>query len=153
MRICSSIDINSARDTVFAWLEQPEKAMAWMTSVSKAEILHETPGRVGTTFREVMEEDGQHLEMRGSITAFEPGRSISFHLSSRVNTLDVTYPVEEIAGGVRLAESADVRWQFPVNLYALFFSEKMRQGILAQLKEEFGRLKQLCEAGSSSTGN
>jgi len=145
MKISSSIDIRSTPEVVFGWLEKPEKAMAWMTSVSKAEILHETQQRVGTTFRETVEEDGNAIEIHGAITGFEPGKSISFHLGSRVNTLDVKYSVEEIPGGVRVAEDAEVRWKFPVNIYSMFFGEKIRQGILAQLRNEFGRLKKLCE--------
>lgn len=145
MKISCSIDINSAPEVVFSWLEKPEKAMAWMTSVSKTEILHEEPGRVGTTFRETVEEGGNGVEIQGAITAFEPGKSISFHLSSRVNVLDVKYSVESIPQGARLEESAEVQWKFPVNLYGILFGEKIRQGILAQLQNEFGKLKELCE--------
>ncbi len=87
------------------------------------------------------------MELEGSITGFVPGRSIAFHLESRVNALDVEYCVEPIPGGTRLQETADVHWRFPVNVLSLFFGEKMRQGILAQLQREFTTLKQLCEAG------
>ena len=56
-----------------------------MTSVTKTEILHETPERVGTTFREVVEEDGNGVELQGVITDYKPDRSISFHLGSGSN--------------------------------------------------------------------
>jgi hypothetical protein len=51
MKMSYSIDINSTPETVFSWLERPEKAMAWMNSVSKTEMLHETPDMVGSIFR------------------------------------------------------------------------------------------------------
>ncbi len=145
MEISSSIDIKCSPATAFGWIEKPEKTMVWMSSVSKAEILHETADRVGTTFRETMEEDGNALEILGAITGFEPGRSVSFHLDSKVNTLDVKYSVEPIPGGVRVAECAAVRWKFPINVYSIFFGKKIRDGILMQLHQEFGRLKALCE--------
>ena len=149
MNISCSIDIESAPEVVFGWLEKPEKAMAWMTSVSKTEILHEAAGMVGTTFRETLEEEGNTMEMQGEITGFAAGKSITFHLSSRVNTLDVKYSVEPIPGGARVAVCADIRWKFPVNIYGIFFGEKLRQNITTQLKTEFGRLKQLCEEEAS----
>jgi len=149
MKISSSIDIGTTAEIAFGWLEKPEKAMAWMTSVSKAEILHETEERLGTTFREIVEEDGGRMEMQGSITGYEPGKSISFHLSSRVNALDVKYSIAEIPGGVRVTENAEVQWRFPVSVYSVFFGERIKQGILAQLQDEFGKLKQLCEADAS----
>src|SRR5512146_436610 len=108
MQINSSIDIRSTPKGVFSWLEAPEKAMTWMNSVSRTEILLDTPGRVGTTFREVLEENGHMLEMRGVITGYQPDKSISFHLESSVNALDVQYSVVEIPEGVRVLECAEV---------------------------------------------
>ncbi len=146
MQIDSSIDIRSTPKEVFRWLEAPEKAMAWMTSVSRTEILLDTPERVGTVFREVLEENGHMLEMRGVITGYQPDKSISFHLESSVNALDVQYSVVEIPEGVRVLECAKVRWKFPLNVYGIFFEQKMRRGILAQLQTEFARLKEICES-------
>ncbi len=145
MKISTSIEIHSTPEVVFGWLSRPEKTMAWMTSVSRTELLEETAGMVGTTFREVVEDDSGSIEMRGTITGYEPLHSISFHLSSRVNALDVTYCVEPIPGGVRVTEDAKVDWRFPVNVLSLFAGEKLRHGILSQLEGEFRKLKQLCE--------
>ena len=148
MKISFSIDIDSPPARVFGWLESPEKAMQWMTSVARTEILHETPERVGTTFREVVEENGNGVELQGTITGFIPDRSISFHLTSRVNELDVEYGVEAIPTGTRLTQNANVRWKFPVNVISIFMGGKMRQGISAQSQKEFEKLKELCESSA-----
>ncbi|MCE7860729.1 MAG: hypothetical protein DYG86_13205 [Chloroflexi bacterium CFX2] len=148
MKIFLSIDIASPPERVFGWLESPEKAMQWMTSVARTEILHETPERVGTTFREIVEENGNGMELRGMITGFESDQSISFHLTSRVNELDVEYAVETIPTGTRLTQNANVRWKFPVNVMSIFMGKKMRQGISAQSQKEFEKLKELCESGA-----
>ena len=147
MNISFSIDINSPPATVFSWVEKPEKAMKWMTSVAGGEILHETPERIGTTFREVVEEDGNGVELQGVITDFKPNKSISFHLDSRVNVVDVDYHVEAIPDGTRLTQTANVRWKFPVNVISLFMGTKMKQNISAQSQKEFEKLKELCESG------
>jgi uncharacterized protein YndB with AHSA1/START domain len=145
MKISFSIDINSTPATVFGWLEEPEKATKWMTSVTKTEILHETPERIGTTFREVVEEDGSGVELQGVITDFKPNKSISFHLDSRVNVVDVEYYVEETQNGTRLTQNANVRWKFPVNVISIFMGVKIKQNISAQSQKEFEKLKELCE--------
>ena len=147
MKLSFSIDINCPPAVVFGWVEDPEKALQWMTSVAGGEILHETPEKVGTTFREGVEEDGQGVELQGMITAYEPNRSISFHLDSRVNAVDVEYRVEAIPNGTRLTQSAHVRWKFPVNVISIFMGGKMKQGISAQSQKEFEKLKELCESG------
>jgi hypothetical protein len=72
MKIYFSIDINSLPETVFSWVEKPEKAMKWMTSVARGEILHETPEKIGTTFREVVEENGSGVELQGVVTDYKP---------------------------------------------------------------------------------
>ena len=146
MEIASSIDINSTPEIVFEWLANPEKAMQWMTSVSSGEILHETPEKIGTTFREVVEDEGGSLEMHGMITGFEAGKMIAFHLESRVNIVDVKYRVEPTPGGVRLDYRANVKWKFPVNMISIFVGKKMKQNILAQLQDELKSLKNLCES-------
>lgn len=116
-----------------------------MTSVSEGEILHETPDRVGTTFREVVQDENGSIEMHGTITGFEINKSIAFHLESRVNIIDVEYSVEKIDEGTRLIYRAKIKWKFPVNIISIFLGNKMKQNILAQLQDELCALKELCE--------
>lgn len=146
MKITSYIDVHSSPKTVFGWLENPEKAREWMTSVSGGEILHESPNKVGTTFREVVEDENGSIEMYGEITGFEMDKSIAFHLESRVNSVEVEYRIKKIEAGVRLTYDADVRWKFPVSVISIFVGNKMRQNILAQLGNELNRLKEFCES-------
>jgi len=148
MKISSAIDINSTPQEVFGWLEDPEKAKQWMTSVTETEILHETPDRVGTSFRETVEDEGGSLEMQGFISGFEADKSIAFHLESRVNTVDVEYWVGKIGTGVCLEYHADIRWKFPMNIISIFMGHKIRQNILEQLAVELNKLKELCEGSA-----
>jgi len=145
MEISSLIVIKSTPEVVFGWLENPQKAREWMTSVSNGEILHETPGRVGTTFREIVEDEGGSIEMQGRITGFKANKLISFHLDSRVNSVNVEYSVEKIIEGTRLAYHANVHWKFPVNIIYLFMGKKIKLKILGQLENELKTLKGFCE--------
>jgi hypothetical protein len=72
MNISSAIDIKSTPDIVFGWLKSPEKAMVWMSSVSKTEMIHETPDMVGSSFREIVEDDSGAIEMQGVISGTFP---------------------------------------------------------------------------------
>ncbi|MEJ2740739.1 MAG: hypothetical protein P8105_13090, partial [Dehalococcoidia bacterium] len=81
MKLTYSIDINSKPEKVFYWLGTPEKAMTWMTNVSKTEMLRETPYMIGTTFREIIEENGRSTEMCGMVTGYRENRLLAFHLS------------------------------------------------------------------------
>jgi uncharacterized protein YndB with AHSA1/START domain len=148
MKISLSVEIHSPPARVFGWLESPEKAVKWMTSVAKTEILHETPERIGTTFREVVEEDGSGVKLQGVITDYKPERSISFHLESRVNVVEVEYCVEAIPNGTRLTQTGNVRWKFPVNVISIFMGGKIQQNIIVQAQKEFEKLKELCESGT-----
>jgi carbon monoxide dehydrogenase subunit G len=145
MKIASSIEIKSSPEVVFSWLENPQKAMQWMTSVSNGDIIHETPERIGTTFREVVEDENGSMEMHGTITGFEADNSIAFHLESRVNIVDVEYRVEKAGEGTRLDYDANVKWKFPVNIISIFIGKKMRQSTLDQLQDALTKLKKLCE--------
>jgi uncharacterized protein YndB with AHSA1/START domain len=147
MKMSYSIDINSTPETVFSWLERPEKAMAWMNSVSKTEMLHETPDMVGSIFRETVGAEGNGMELKGVVTGYQPNKLISFHLESRVNIVDVEYRIEETHTGVRLTQNGNVLWKFPVNILSLLMGSKLRQDIMAQSREEFKKLKELCEGG------
>lgn len=147
MKMSYSIDINSTPETIFSWLGRPEKAMVWMTSVSKTEMLHETPDMVGSTFRETVGAEGNGMAMQGVVTGYQPNKGISFHLESRVNVVDVEYRIEETHAGVWLTQNGNVLWKFPVNILSLLMGSKLRQDIMAQSREEFLRLKELCEGG------
>jgi hypothetical protein len=146
MKFNYSIDIQASSETVFIWIGKPAKAMQWMTSVTKTEMLIETPEMVGSTFRETVSESGEGIEMLGKVTGYEPNKRISFHLESRVNQVDVEYRLEEIPNGTRLTQDADIRWKFPVNIVSALAGGAFRHNLLTQAQQEFNRLKALCEA-------
>ena len=77
MEVSNTIEINCTPEKVFYWLEDPVRAMEWMTSVTRTKIIEETPDMVGTTFVEYLEEGGRGTEMRGIITEFIPNKTHS----------------------------------------------------------------------------
>jgi uncharacterized protein YndB with AHSA1/START domain len=95
MRISNVIEIRNTPEIVFSWLVDPRRAIQWMTSVSKTEIIEETSDKIGTTFREIVEENGYETELRGIVTDFVLNKRITFHLEGDFNVVDVSYSLEE----------------------------------------------------------
>jgi uncharacterized protein YndB with AHSA1/START domain len=145
MNIEHEIEISKPPELVFPWISDPDKAMQWQKNVKGGEILVETPDKIGTTFKETIEEDGNELEMHGSITEYVEGKLIGFHIESRIHTFDVRYSVKEIEGGSEVSTEINIRWKFPMNVMSLFIGKKMEATLLEGIETEFRALKQICE--------
>ena len=146
MRIFCSNEILKPPDLVFPWIADPEKAMKWQKNVKGGEILINKPETIGTTFKEVIEEDGNSLEMQGEITKYIENEIIGFHLKSKIHEVDVSYTVEEINKATRLSIEAIVKWKFPMNIISLFIGKKIEEGLKNQLNSEVLELKRICES-------
>jgi uncharacterized protein YndB with AHSA1/START domain len=145
MKLTYTIDINSKPEKVFYWLGTPEKAMTWMTNVSKTEFIKKTPDMVGTTFKETIEENGRSTEMHGTVTAYRENRLLAFHLSGQYNIVDVEYQLKEINHATRVTVVSDIRFRSFLKLLSIIMWPFFRKKTLDQLQEEFIRLKKICE--------
>jgi len=145
MKIRFAADIFCKQEIVFAWIAEPEKAMKWQKNVRGGEIIVNKPEIIGTTFREVIEEDGKSLEMYGTITRYIKNKIIGFHLESKIHAFDVSYSVEEINKVTKVQVEALIHWKFPMNIMSLFMGKKMKEGIIKQFDSEFLELKRICE--------
>jgi hypothetical protein len=146
MRIIYSDDIGKSPGVVFPWIAEPDKAMQWQKNVRGGEILIHKPEMVGTTFKEVIEEDGNRLEMRGVITQFVEDQIVAFHLESKIHEVEVSYSLEGVNDATRVTADARIRWKFPLNLLSVFIGRKMKTSIAEQLKTEIFELKSICES-------
>ena len=145
MKIIHAVDISCKPEEVFPWIAEPEKAMRWQKGVKGGEILKETPERVGTTFREEMEENGKRIVLYGEITNYVPDRFISFHLESKIHRVDVTYSIVGSDNKSTFSVESTIHWKFPMNFISLIMGRRIREGILRQTESEFAELKRLCE--------
>ena len=145
MKISYNLDISGHAEEVFHWLDDPERARIWMSSVSSYELLSKPSGMVGTTFREIVEEDGRRTEMRGVIMGYMPNQSISFHLEGKFNAVDVEYRFEEVENRTRLTLDSDIRFKSLMRVLSIFIKPKIKKKVFKQLSAEFTVLKDLCE--------
>ena len=138
-------NINSTPEQVFQWLDQPEKALMWMKSVRSTKILNDMPGRVGTTFIEVVEENGKSTELHGVITAFKPGHMISFKLTGIYNDTEVLYQVNGSKEKTLLTIDASIRFKSFTKIVMFFMGPIFKKKIKTQFTSEIEMLKKLCE--------
>jgi hypothetical protein len=145
MKITLAVDVFCKPEEVFPWIAEPDKAMRWQKGVKGGEILQETPEKVGTIFREEMEENGKSLVMYGEITEYIQDKLISFHLESKIHRVDVSYSIVGNDNKSTFTVESTIHWKFPMNIISLIIGRKIGEGILRQTESEFAELKRLCE--------
>lgn len=148
MKISAAIDITCRPEEVFNWIDDPGKAMLWQKNVKGGEIIKDTPGKIGTTFKETMEEDGKSLEMEGTITNYIPDELISFQLESKIHRVKVNYSIkgETVRSIVKI--DSIIHWKFPMNIISFFIGSKIKGKIQDQTRFELSELKRKCEAST-----
>ena len=150
MKISTSIDILANPNSIFPWIAQPDKAMLWQKDIKGGKIITETPEKIGTTFKEEIEQDGKRLTMHGEITKYIQDKQISFHLESKIHSFDINYSIAGKAEKSIFSIDLDIKWKFPMNIIFLLSGNRIKEGILKQTKSELVELKRLCENNSSN---
>jgi uncharacterized protein YndB with AHSA1/START domain len=145
MKITNEVEIEATPAEVFYWLEDPDRAMEWTTSVKEWRIIQEIPNRIGTTFCETIEEDDHVLKMRGVVTEFVPNKRFGVHLESDLNSVDVSFTLDPRADGTHLTQRVELRFKGMLKLLTLLSRASIRNRIENQALKEFARLKELCE--------
>lgn len=142
VKVINTTEINATPARVFYWLEEPKRAKEWVTSVTRSEFIKKTPNRVGTTFREYVEEDGQGIEMQGVVTEFQLNEVFAVHLESESHSADVRFVLTENAGSTQLTQSVELHLKNELSEDVL---DSIKKSIMNQAQSEFARLKELCE--------
>ncbi len=145
MRITYENEISKPAEIVFPWIAEPEKAMKWQKNIKGGEIIVNKPEIIGTTFKEVIEKDGNSLEMHGTITKYIKNKIMGFHLESKIHEFDISYSLEEINRATKISIEAIIKWKFPMNIISLFIGKKMEKDLIKRLESEILDLKRICE--------
>jgi hypothetical protein len=146
MNITATVNISSSPKKVFPWIAEPVKAKRWQKGVKNGEIIKKAKDVVGTTFKEEVSENGKTLVMFGEITTFKKDKQMSFHLDSKIHSLNVDYLIEGNDNKTMVTTRADIRWKFPMSIISIFIGRKIKEGITNQTKSELTELKRLCES-------
>ncbi len=145
MKVVNRVEINAPPVKVFYWLEEPDRAKEWVTSVTRSEFVKKTPNKVGTTFREYVEEDGHEIEMQGVVTEFQPNETFAVHLESESHSADVRFVLKEKGSMTQLTQNVELHFKEALSDAVC---DSIKKSIMSQVQSEFARLKELCEQNS-----
>lgn len=113
--------------------------------MTSTQILNDMPGKVGTTFIEVVEENGKSTELQGIITALKPNQLISFKLTGVYNDTEVVYHVVGSEDKTLLTVEAFIRFKSFTKFVMIFMGPIFKKKIRTQFMNEIEMLKHLCE--------
>lgn len=149
MRVDTAVDVDRDPAAVFAWIEDPDRAMRWQRDVRDYTIVSEGADVVGTVFTERVGQRGRGMRLRGEVTGYVPDESISFHLDSPIHRVDVTYSVTPRCPGARVTVASNIAWRFPMSVLARLLGARLRRAVVDQTERELDELKRLAEDGAA----
>lgn len=145
----SSVEIERPIEEVFEYTNN--NVAEWSKTVIKDEVIDEKPGRVGTTFLCVTEENGRQLEFQGLVTRYEPPTASAVQLTGKYFDIEAEYFFEDLSGRTRVTQRANVSGKgFTKVMFFLFGWMMYKSGCKAQ-ENELNSLKRLLEEQPSQT--
>ena len=147
MKQSHHVDIQTTPDRVFYWLDDAERVMQWIDGVVENEDLEVKEGHVGSTFRQVFDENGRKMEFHGVVTDYEQDRRLGVSLVGQFFDLDVDYVLEPQGSSSRVTQNSSVRYKGLWKVMGPLMAPFMKKAGQKKLDEDFARLKALCENG------
>lgn len=78
----AEVEVNKPVKEVFALFENKETLQKWMPEIKSIEPINETPQKLGSTYKIIVENQGQQLEMQEKIRAYVPNEKLTFQFNS-----------------------------------------------------------------------
>lgn len=78
----AEVEVNKPVKEVFALFENKETLQKWMPEIKSIESINETPQKLGSTYKIIVENQGQQLEMQEKIRAYVPNEKLTFQFNS-----------------------------------------------------------------------
>ena len=105
-----SVDIQASPEQVFRWIDDPACSRQWILNLVEDEIIEETPSKVGSTWRQVYEENGRRMEM----VVYEPNKRLSCVIRGQMFDLDEDYQLQDFGGSTRSIQNFKNHHERPV---------------------------------------
>ena len=87
------VEINKPITEVFKEFEDPTSLKKWMPELKSITPINVNPGKIGSTYKMVVENEGQTMEMTERIMAYVPNEKMTFQFDSdqMIKTDDFTF--------------------------------------------------------------
>lgn len=151
MRNQGSVEIDRPIDEVFRLTI--EHVADWSIIVVEDQVIDETPGGVGTTFRTVTEENGKRMEFQGIVTHHDPPHASAIHLAGASFDIEVQYTFEDLSGRTRVTQASNVTGKGIMKGFLLLFGWLMKKSNCKATEKELHSLKKFCEEQPGPTSS
>jgi uncharacterized protein YndB with AHSA1/START domain len=143
MHFTNSVTIRRPASEVFAFLVDPANIPKWNYAIDSARQVSPGPVGVGTRIQQTRSIPRPATE-KLVITDLVPGRRMVLEgdIGPLSGTLD--YQVEDVPGGTKLTNTADLSGRGPLRLLAPLAASRVRDAVAANL----GKLRNLLESSA-----
>ncbi|MGH7858472.1 MAG: SRPBCC family protein [Candidatus Binatia bacterium] len=133
--ISATTDIRCAASAVFDYLAQIENQAKWMPSIEKVDHTGGSPGKTGSTYRQVVKMMGMTQEGTLEVIECEPGTRLRTSVKGGPGKIESLFELTEEGGGTRVKMTVDAG---PMGAI-------MSPMIRAQLEKGLAQLKTILE--------
>ncbi len=144
MQTEATIEIDRSIDEVFEFTNN--HVAEWSQLVVEDTPIDEKPGRVGSTFRCVTEEQGRRMEFTGTVTRHDPPYASAVHMVGGSFEMDVEYAFEAVGDRTRLTQRSTVVGKGLMKLMLAIARWTMKKSSCRVAERELENLKRLLEA-------
>lgn len=142
----SEVEVDNSINEVFAMFEDTETLKQWLPEVKSIEPINETPQKLGSTYKMIVENQGQEIEMIEKIIAYVPNEKMTFHFTSdgMIKTDDYNFSVQ--GGKTKIVQNSTIK----SNSYMLACVFPWMKSKLKNLSQDYmNRFKELVEKPTS----
>lgn len=143
----AEVEINKPINEVFTLFDSNEALKKWMPEIKSIEPINETPQKLGSTYKVILENEGQKIEMQEKVRAYIPNEKITllFNLPEMIKIDDYNF----IANGdkTKVVQHSSVR----ANSFMLACTFPWFKGRFKDLNQDYlARFKELAENTDTS---
>jgi carbon monoxide dehydrogenase subunit G len=145
MRVQKSIDIAAPPEKIWPFLVEPEKILAWFTTLQSFEYTSEKHNGVGTRFSWEEKAHGSPIRLRFTITEWIENERLAFGNSSgnTVNSYGLHWTLATTPRGSRF--TFDEELELPFGLVARIYGAPARCREKYDIGKRLAKLKRLAE--------
>ena len=144
----ASVRIERPAAAVFPYLTEPSHLTRWLEGLVESRPLSQGGLRVGARSLEVVEVDGERIEMQSKVLAYEENRLLRVEIDAPILTGINDYRLAEEDGATRLEFRTETALK---GLFKLFASS-LHDPIQTKHEADLARLKALVEAETAAHG-
>ena len=143
MQAEASVVVDRPIEEVFEFTNY--RVAEWSLTVVEDEVIHETPDRVGTTFRCVTQSHGKQMVFQGTVTRWEPPALSAIHLIGDTFDIEAMYLFESTPEGTRVTQQSVISPRGFTKVIFFLFGWMMGKATCNEVQKELDNLKRLLE--------